>query len=89
MNEPTKLMLMMMAAATAISGVKASSISLQEPAALSGNPTFSLTVENGKPSGHYEAGTQVVVSATEPPLGSQFAPPEGLGHSGWKPRLGE
>jgi Divergent InlB B-repeat domain len=73
MNGTTKLMLMTMAAATAISGVKASSISLQEPAALSGNPIFSLTVENGKPSGHYEAGTQVVVSAAEAPRGSQFA----------------
>jgi hypothetical protein len=77
MNEPTKLMLMMMAAATAISGIKASSISLQEPAALSGNPTFSLTVENGKPSGHYEAGTQVVVSATEPPPRVPVCSPRG------------
>ena len=73
MNRPTKLMLMTMAAATAISGVKASSISLQEPPTLPGNPTFSLTVENGKPRGHYEAGIQVVVSAAEPPPGSQFA----------------
>ena len=73
MNRPTKLMLMTMAAATGICGARASSISLQEPPALSGNPTFSLTVENGKPSGHYEAGTHVVVSAAEPPPGSQFA----------------
>ena len=88
MNEPTKLMLMMMAAATAISGVKASSISLQEPAALSGNPTFSLTVENGKPSGHYEAGTQVVVSATEPPPGPSLLPPRGLAIPGGNPVWG-
>ena len=73
MNGTTKLMLTTMVAAAAFSGAKASSISLQEPPTFSGNPTFSLTVENGKPSGDYEVGTQVLVSAAEPPPGSQFA----------------
>jgi hypothetical protein len=73
MNRTTKLVLTTMVAAAAISRANASSISLQEPPPLPGNPTFSLTVENGKPSGNYEAGTQVVVSAAEPPPGSQFA----------------
>jgi hypothetical protein len=73
MNQPTKLIVIGAAAAVAISGANASSISVQEPPTLPGNPTFSLTVESGKPSGNYEAGTQIVVSAAEAPPGSQFA----------------
>ena len=37
---------------------------------------FSLTVENGNPSGNYAAGTLVIVSADAPQAGAQFA--------GWK-----
>ena len=73
MNRPIKLMLVSTAAAAAISGANASSLSLHEPANSSASQIYSLTVENGKASGNYEAGTQVVVSADQPPPGSQFA----------------
>jgi Divergent InlB B-repeat domain len=73
MDRPTKLMLISAAAAALISAAHASSISLQEPADAPASQVYSLTVENGKPSGHYEAGTQVVVSADQPPTGAEFA----------------
>jgi hypothetical protein len=73
MNRPIKLMLISTAAAAAISGDNASSLSLQEPVNSSASQVYSLMVENGKPSGNYEAGTQVIVSADDPPPGAQFA----------------
>jgi hypothetical protein len=71
MNRPIKLILI--SAAVAISGANANSLSLQEPVNAPASHVFSLTVEKGKPSGNYEAGTRVVVSADQPPPGSQFA----------------
>ena len=64
MKRTCKLLVVAMAvSALSIAGLKAGS---NEPAAVS------LTVENGKPSGSFKTGTQVVVSADAPPIGAQF-----------------
>jgi hypothetical protein len=73
MNRPTKLILIGAAATALFSAAQANSISLQEPADAPASQVYALTVEHGKPSGHYEAGTQVVVSADQPPSGAEFA----------------
>ncbi len=72
MNRPTKLMLICAAATLAIPTVHPSSVSLQEPADPPAGQVSSLRVENGKPSGTYEVGTQIVVSADDPLPGSEF-----------------
>jgi hypothetical protein len=73
-----KLFVVAMTIAVSISGLKAFSIShLDAQIPASSDPTkFSLTVEEGNPSGNYAAGTQVTVSANVPTAGAQFA--------GWK-----
>ena len=60
-----KLFVVAMTIAVSISGLKAFSIShLDAQIPASSDPTkFSLTVEEGNPSGNYAAGTQVTVSA--------------------------
>jgi hypothetical protein len=73
MNRPTKLMLISAAATALISAAHAGSISLQEPADPPAGQVSSLRVENGKPSGTYEVGTQIVVSADDPLPGAEFA----------------
>jgi Divergent InlB B-repeat domain len=63
-----------MAAMVMISGAKASSISLAEEITdLGVSTTVALTVERGKPSGNFQPGTQVLVTANDPPPGAQFA----------------
>jgi hypothetical protein len=77
MNKSSYLLVVATTIAVSISGVKAFSISHQDaqiPA--SSDPTkFSLTVQEGNPSGNYAVGTQVTVSANAK-AGAQFA--------GWK-----
>ena len=76
MNRTSKLLLGAMAVATAtISALMAgSALHGEETTAASSDPIkFSLTVENGTPSGNYEAGTLVIVSADAPQAGGQFA----------------
>lgn len=76
MNRITKLFVVALGAAAAIiNGLEAGSSSYGEestPASL--EPIkFPLTVEKGKPSGRYEAGTLVTVAADAAPAGAQFA----------------
>ena len=61
--------------AATIIGLKAGSAShVEESTPTSNKPfTFSLTVENGKGSGNYEAGTLVSVGANAVPSGAEFA----------------
>jgi hypothetical protein len=76
MNRTSKLLFVAMAVAAATTaGLEAGSASYAEKSTpISNAPTtYSLTVENGKPSGSYETGTQIVVSADAPPNGAQFA----------------
>ena len=77
-NKARHLFVVATTIAVSISGLKAFSIFHQDaqiPA--SSDPTkFSLTVQEGSPSGNYAAGTQVTVSANAPKAGAQFA--------GWK-----
>lgn len=76
MNRTSKLLVVAMAvAAASIAGLKAGSTSQKEQSspASSDASASSLTVENGKPSGSYRTGTQLVVSADAPPIGAQFA----------------
>lgn len=75
MNKISKLVVITMAVAAATTaGLKAGSTSyIEESAPISGvQPTFSLTVQGGKPSGNYQAGTQVTVSADLAPAGAEF-----------------
>jgi Divergent InlB B-repeat domain len=68
------LFVLMMAAATILSGAKAGSLALTE--AITNSAASSevvLTIEKGGPGGRYEPGTQLVVSAEDPPLGAHFA----------------
>ena len=69
-----KLIVFAMAATAAtISALRAGSAFQGEEAIASSDPTkFSLTVENGNPSGDYAAGTLVIVSAGAPDAGAQF-----------------
>lgn len=76
MNRNSKLFVAAMAvAAASIAGLKAGSASyLEESMPTSNAPTkYSLTVENGKPSDNYEAGTLVSVVANAAPAGAEFA----------------
>jgi hypothetical protein len=76
MNRTSKLLLVAMAVATAtISALRAgSALQGEETTTASSDPTkFSLTVENGNPSGNYAVGTLVIVSADAPQAGAQFA----------------
>ena len=76
MNRSSKLFVVAMAfAAATVTGLRAGSTSWgEESTPASSDPTtFSLTVERGKPSGNYAAGTQVIVSADATPNGAQFA----------------
>jgi hypothetical protein len=77
MDRHSKLLLVAIAtmvAATTISALGAGSAFQGEEATIaSSDPTkFSLTVENGNPSGDYAAGTLVIVSADAPHAGAQF-----------------
>jgi hypothetical protein len=64
----------MAATAATISALGAgSAFQGEEATTASSDPTkFSLTVENGNPSGDYAAGTLVTVSADAPHAGAQF-----------------
>jgi hypothetical protein len=76
MKRTCKLLVVAMAvSALSIAGLKAGwSSQREQPSPASNDPAaFSLTVENGKPSGSFKTGTQVVVSADAPPIGAQFA----------------
>jgi hypothetical protein len=76
MNRTSKLLFVAMAVAAAtISALRAgSALQGEETTPASSDPTaFSLTVENGNPSGNYAAGTLVIVSADAPQAGAQFA----------------
>jgi hypothetical protein len=75
MNRPRKLLLAAMAlAAATTSALRAGSTLHGEEAttAASDLTKFSLTVENGNPSGNYPAGTLVVVNADVPQAGAEF-----------------
>jgi hypothetical protein len=73
-NGTMRALIVQMAAMVMISGAKASSITLAEAITDSGDSTkIALIVEKGKPSGSYEPGTQVVVSADDSGPGAQFA----------------
>jgi Divergent InlB B-repeat domain len=72
-NGPTRTFVLLMAAALMVSGAKASSIDLAEAPTEPGDSSkVALIVEQGKPSGSYDPGTQVVVSADAPASGAQF-----------------
>ncbi len=76
MNRNSKLFVAAMAvAAASIAGLKAGSASyVEESTPTSNAPTkYSLTVEKGKPSDNYEAGTLVSVVANAAPAGAEFA----------------
>jgi hypothetical protein len=76
MNRTSKLLVVALAVAAAtVTGLNAGSTSQgEESTPASSDPTtFSFTVERGKPSGNYSAGTQVTVTADAAPSGAQFA----------------
>ena len=74
MNRATRAFIMMMAAAFAISGAKASSITVAEAITdTADSAKITLIVEKGKPSGNYETGSQVIVTADAAPPGAKFA----------------
>lgn len=70
MNTASKLLFVAMAVAAAT----IAALPGQDQTTASSDPTkFSLTVEQGTPSGNYAAGTLVTVSADAPKAGTQFA----------------
>ena len=74
MNRTSKLLVVALAVAAAtVTGLKAGSTSQGEE-----STKYSLTVENGKPSDNYEAGTLVSVVANAAPAGAEFR--AGQGH---------
>ena len=77
MNKSKGLLLVAMTIVASISGLKAFSIFHEDAQTRpsSDSTKFSLTVQEGVPSGNYPAGTQVIVSANTK-AGAQFA--------GWK-----
>ena len=75
MNISKLLVVALAVSAATVTGLKAGSTSQgEESTPASSDPTkYSLTVENGKPSDNYEAGTLVSVVANAAPAGAEFA----------------